>query len=103
MFLDISKAFDRLWHEGRIYKINCMGVKGNLPALIESFLFERQQSVVLIGQESEWLTIKAGVSHRSVLGSLFIYIYIYILYIKLFADVSSMFSVVVTLSISHKS
>ena len=78
MFLDISKAFDRLWHEGRIYKINCMGVKGNLPALIESFLFERQQSVVLIGQESEWLTIKAGVSHRSVLGSLFIYIYIYI-------------------------
>ena len=52
-----------------------MGVKGNLPALIESFLFERQQSVVLIGQESEWLTIKAGVSHRSVLGSLFIYIY----------------------------
>ena len=46
-----------------------MGVKGNLPALIESFLFERQQSVVLIGQESEWLTIKAGVSHRSVLGS----------------------------------
>ena len=51
VFLDISKAFDRVWHEGLIYKIKCMGVKGDLLALIEFFLFERQQRVVLNGQE----------------------------------------------------
>ena len=43
-----------------------MGVKGDLLALIESFLFERQQRVVLNGQESEWLTIKAGVPQGSI-------------------------------------
>ena len=57
VFLDISKAFDQVWHERLIYKIKCVGVKGDL---IESFLFERQQRLVLNGQEHEWLTIKAG-------------------------------------------
>ena len=52
-----------------------MGVKGDLLALIESFSFERQQRVVLNGQESEWLTIKAGMPQDSVLGPLFLYIY----------------------------
>ena len=47
VFLDISKAFDRVWHEGRIYKIKCMVAKGDLLALIEYFLFKRQQRVVL--------------------------------------------------------
>ena len=54
-----------------IYKIKCMAVKGDLLALTESFLFERQQRVVLNGQESEWLTIKAGVPQGSILGPLF--------------------------------
>ena len=45
VFLDISKAFDRVWYEGLIYKIKYMGVKGDLPVLIESFLFERQQEL----------------------------------------------------------
>ena len=102
VFLDISTAFVRVWHEGLIYKIKCTGLKGDLLALIESFLFERQQRVVLNGQESEWLTIKAGVPQGSVLSPLFLYIYIYIndssdnldANVKLFADDTSMFSVV---------
>ena len=53
-----------------------MGVKGDLIALIESFLFETQQRVALNGQESEWLTIKAGVPQGSILGPLFFFIYI---------------------------
>ena len=55
-----------------------MGVKGDLIALIESFLLETQKRVVLNGQESEWLTIKAGVPQGSILGPLFFF-YIYIL------------------------
>ena len=53
VFINISKAFDRVWHEGLIYKIKCMGVKRDPLALIESFLFERQQRIVLNGQDSE--------------------------------------------------
>ena len=53
-----------------------MRVKGDLLAMIESFLFERQQRVVLNRQESEWLTIKAGVPQGSIIGPLF-FLYIY--------------------------
>ena len=52
-----------------------MGVKGDLLIMVGSFLFERQQRVVLNGQESEWLTIKAGASQGSIFGPLFFYIY----------------------------
>ena len=38
--LDISKAFDQVCHEVFIYKVKCIGVKGDLLALVESFLFE---------------------------------------------------------------
>ena len=38
--LNISKAFDRVWHEGLIFKIKCLGVTGDLLALIETFLFQ---------------------------------------------------------------
>ena len=52
VFLDVSKAFGRVLHERFIYKTKWMAVKGDLLTLIESFLFERQQRVVLNGQES---------------------------------------------------
>ena len=58
-----------------IYEIKHLVVKGDLLNLIESSLFKRQQRVVLNGQESEWLTIKAGVPQGSVLVTLsFVYI-----------------------------
>ena len=44
--------------------------------LIECFLENRFQRVVLNGQTSEWLLVKAGVPHRSILGPLFFLIYI---------------------------
>ena len=41
VFLDISKAFDRVWHEGLIYKIKSIGVTGLPLELIQSFLSHR--------------------------------------------------------------
>ena len=43
VFLDISKAFDKVWHEGLIYKIRRCGVAGNLLLLFQSFLSNREQ------------------------------------------------------------
>ena len=30
LFLDISKAFDKVWHNGIIFKLKCNGISGNL-------------------------------------------------------------------------
>ena len=48
-----------------------MGVKGDVLTSIESFLFERQQRIVLNGKKSEWLTIKSVLPPDSVLGPLY--------------------------------
>ena len=47
VFLDISKAFGRVWDEGLIYKIKSVGTSGPLLKLIESFLSNRYQTVLL--------------------------------------------------------
>ena len=76
VFLDLSKAFDKVWHEGLLYKIKNNGINGNALQLIESFLHNRRQRVVLNGQSSSWLSIRTGVPQGSVLGPLFFLIYI---------------------------
>ena len=96
----MSKAFDRVWHEGLIYKLECKGISGNLLTLVRNYLKDRKQRVVLNGRSSEWATVSAGVPQGSVLGSLFFLIYINDLTenvargVKLFADDTSLFSVV---------
>ena len=42
VFLDISKAFDKVWHEGLIYKLRCNVICGNLLQLLISFLDSRK-------------------------------------------------------------
>ena len=38
VFLDMSKAFDKVWHEGLIFKLKSMGISEALLELIKSFL-----------------------------------------------------------------
>ena len=61
IYLDLSKAFDRVWHKGLIHKLKNIGIYGNLLSLIESFLHSRYQRVVLNGQSSKSQNINAGV------------------------------------------
>ena len=41
VFLDISKAFDKVWHNGLMYKFKRNGISGDLLRLIENFLSDR--------------------------------------------------------------
>ena len=100
VFLDISKAFDRVWHEGLIYKLKRNGIDGNLINLFKDFLYFRKQRVVLNGQFSDWKPIQAGVPQGSILGPLFFLIYVNDISdrlqseVKLFADDTSLFSTI---------
>ena len=49
--LDISKAFDRVWHAGLLHKLKSYGISGQIFGLISSFLSNRQLRVVLDGKE----------------------------------------------------
>ena len=49
VFLDISKAFDKVWHEGLIIKLKANGINGSLINILYSFLTGRKQRVVLNG------------------------------------------------------
>ena len=56
-----------------------MGVKDDLRTLIETFFMERQQRIVLNGQESERMIFKTDMPWGSILGPL-LFIYILIIY-----------------------
>ena len=77
VFLDMSKAFDKVWHAGLLKKLEALGVRDPLFSWIESYLYNRKQRVVVEGQSSEWANINASVPQGSVLGPLLFLIYIY--------------------------
>ena len=78
VFLDISKAFDKVWHKGINYKLKQNGVAGNLLNTLADFLKDRKQRVVLNGQNSTWVNVEAGFPQGSILLPLLFLIYIYI-------------------------
>ena len=51
--LDISKAFDKVWHKGLLLKLSSYGVSGRILGIIKSFLSGRSLRVVINGQSSK--------------------------------------------------
>ena len=76
VFLDASKAFNKVWHEGLLLKLNQNGISGNLLKLLHGFLSCWKQQVVLYGQHSSWDNVNTGVPQGSILAPLSFLIYI---------------------------
>ena len=100
VFCDISKAFDKVWHEGLIYKLSKYGIDGSLINWFKSYLSDRKQRVVNEGYKSQWEHTSAGVPQGSVLGPYLFLIYINDIVdnincnIRLFADDTSLFTII---------
>jgi len=96
--LDISKAFDKVWHSGLLLKLSSYGVSGNVFKIIESFLTNRSIKVVLDGQHSSSFPVTSGVPQGSILGPILFLIYINDLpetltsKVALFADDTTIYS-----------
>ena len=97
VFCDISKAFDRVWHKGLLFKLKEHGIGDNLLTWLTSYLNNRKQKVVIQASESSLLPLKAGVPQGSVLGPLLLIIYVnditqsLLSLTRLYADDSSLF------------
>ena len=99
-FLDISKAFDKVWYEALMLKLQTYGINGKLLNLMHDYLRSRQQRVVLNRQTSSGEKVLARVPQGFVLGSLLFLIYINDIpegiksIGKIFADDTLLFSIV---------
>ena len=67
VFLDVSQAFDRVWHEGLIHKMSKI-LPRNYCKLMESYLSDRKFRVIHGEACSEVYSTQAGVPQGSVLG-----------------------------------
>ena len=77
IFCDISKAFDRVWRKGLIYKLKTVGISGSVLRWFTDYLDNRKQRVVLPGACSNWSSVIVGVPQGSILGPLlFLLIYL---------------------------
>ena len=74
--LDISKAFDRVWHTGLLHKLKCYGISGQMLGLITSFLNNRGLQVVLDGKCLQEYPVNAGVPQGSIVGPTLFLLYI---------------------------
>ena len=61
VFLDITKAFNKVWYERLIYKLPQNGISVELLNILIDLLNNRKQRVVLNGQSTNWVDVKAGV------------------------------------------
>ena len=76
VFCDLSKAFDRVWHEGLLFKLQTYGITGNLLQWFKEYLYNRKQKVFYKDLLSKSLKMNAGVPKGSLLGSLLFLIYV---------------------------
>ena len=97
--LDISKAFDRVWHAGLLHKLKSYGISGQIFGLISSFLSNRRLRVVLDGKSSQEYPVNAGVPQGSILDPTLFLLYINVVPdgvicgIGIYADDATLYSV----------
>ena len=104
IYLDYSKAFDKVDHKLLLEKLKLYGITGKAYRWLESFLTGRQQTVVVDGAKSSFHAVSSGVPQGTVLGPILFILYVIEMVLKVrnskpltFADDSKLTQVIVDL------
>jgi hypothetical protein len=76
MYFDIASAFDKVWHDDLIYKMDKLNIPKYLTCSVKEFLSNRSFLVDINGSKSQKKFISCGVHQGSVIGPLLFLIYI---------------------------
>ena len=96
--LDISKAFDRVWHAGLVHNLKSYGISGQIFGLISSFFSNRWLRVVLDGKSLQEYLVNVGVPQGPIVGPTRFLLYIndlpddVICNIAIYADDTTLYS-----------
>ena len=102
IYLDFSKAFDKVSHPLLLHKLKNYGVEDKVYKWIEEFLKNLKQCVVINGTQSSYVPVTSGVPQGSVLGPILFLVYVNDMpevidcVIKMFADDTKLYSKIST-------
>ena len=74
----MSKAFDQVWQDDLLHKLKFLGICGRYCNLIQLFLNNRHQRVILNGQSSKWSLGEVGVPQSSIFCLLLFLVFTYL-------------------------
>ncbi|GFW21084.1 probable RNA-directed DNA polymerase from transposon X-element [Trichonephila clavipes] len=76
VFLDIQKAFDKVWHTGLLFKLIKYKIPPPLILLLKSYINDRSFTVKINRTYSQIKSAKAGIAQGSILGPVLFNLYV---------------------------